>query len=158
MTIQDLGSIGELIAALVTLATLVYLAVQIRQNIRTVRASTYHAGSTAWSGLVTQLAADPRLSEIYHLGCVSPEALSEEDTRRFELIYDAMLAQIENFYTQYVNGHLPKSNQDRFARVLRQQFRTPGVQRHWSKRRMFFTTEFVQYVENELELTRSNTQ
>ena len=34
MTIQDLGSIGELIAAVATLATLVYLAVQIRQNSR----------------------------------------------------------------------------------------------------------------------------
>ena len=32
MDIQDLGSIGELIAALATLATLVYLATQIRQN------------------------------------------------------------------------------------------------------------------------------
>ena len=32
MTIQDLGSIGELIAAIATIATLVYLAIQIRQN------------------------------------------------------------------------------------------------------------------------------
>jgi hypothetical protein len=32
MTIQDLGSLGELVAALATLVTLVYLATQIRQN------------------------------------------------------------------------------------------------------------------------------
>jgi hypothetical protein len=32
VTIQDLGSIGELIAAIATVATLVYLAIQIRQN------------------------------------------------------------------------------------------------------------------------------
>jgi hypothetical protein len=35
VTIQDLGSIGEFVAAIATLATLVYLAVQIRQNTRT---------------------------------------------------------------------------------------------------------------------------
>ncbi len=32
VTIQDLGSIGELIAAVATVATLVYLAIQIRAN------------------------------------------------------------------------------------------------------------------------------
>lgn len=32
MTIQDLGSIGELVAAVATLATLIYLSLQIRQN------------------------------------------------------------------------------------------------------------------------------
>lgn len=32
MTIQDLGSIGELIAAVATVATLIYLATQIRQS------------------------------------------------------------------------------------------------------------------------------
>ena len=30
MTIQDLGSIGELVAAIATIATLAYLAIQIR--------------------------------------------------------------------------------------------------------------------------------
>lgn len=32
MSIQDLGSIGELIAAIATIGTLLYLAIQIRQN------------------------------------------------------------------------------------------------------------------------------
>jgi hypothetical protein len=32
VTIQDIGSIGELVAALATVATLAYLALQIRQN------------------------------------------------------------------------------------------------------------------------------
>ena len=32
MTIQDLGSIGEFVAALATLVALVYVALQIRQN------------------------------------------------------------------------------------------------------------------------------
>ena len=36
MTIQDLGSIGELIAAIATIFTLVYLAFQINQNTRAI--------------------------------------------------------------------------------------------------------------------------
>ncbi len=46
MTIQDLGSIGELVAAIATLATLGYLAVQIRQNTRSMRAAAFQASTT----------------------------------------------------------------------------------------------------------------
>jgi len=40
MNIQDLGSLGELVAAFATIATLLYLAVQIRQNNRNLHEST----------------------------------------------------------------------------------------------------------------------
>ena len=42
MTIQDLGSIGEMVGAIAIVATLAYLAVQIRQNTRTTRATNFH--------------------------------------------------------------------------------------------------------------------
>jgi hypothetical protein len=41
MSIQDLGSLGELIAAIATVGTLIYLALQIRQNTAVVRTSNY---------------------------------------------------------------------------------------------------------------------
>jgi hypothetical protein len=157
VTLQDLGNIGEFVAAAATVATLVYLAVQIRQNTGTVRASTYHASSTAWSELCAKIAADPSLAEIIHLGRVTPDALSKEDTRRFELAFDAMLAQIENFYIQYANGHLQQSNQDRFATILRLQFGTPGVERYWTRRRDLYTAEFIRYVEDDLGLASKGT-
>ena len=39
MTIQQLGSIGEFVAAIATLATLIYLALQIRRNTAVARAT-----------------------------------------------------------------------------------------------------------------------
>ena len=152
MTLQDLGNVGELVGALATVATLVYLAVQIRQNTTSVRAASYHAGSTAWSAIFSQVALDPKAAEIYHAGRVSLDELSKEDARRADLLFDAMLAQIENFYVQFLNGQHPESNQERFARILQAQFQTPGFRRYWPRRRDFFTAEFVEYIEKELEL------
>ena len=40
MTIQDFGSIGEFVTSIVTLATLAYLALQIRQNTAVLRTQT----------------------------------------------------------------------------------------------------------------------
>ena len=41
MTLEDLGNLGEFFAALGVLVTLVYLAIQIRQNTHAMRASTF---------------------------------------------------------------------------------------------------------------------
>jgi len=41
MTIQDWGAIGEIVNAIAVLATLLYLAIQIKQNSSTTRAQTH---------------------------------------------------------------------------------------------------------------------
>ena len=46
MSLQDIGSIGELVGAIATVATLFYLAVQIRQNTAQLRESARAAHST----------------------------------------------------------------------------------------------------------------
>ena len=54
MSIQDLGSIGELIAAIATLGTLFSLAIQIRQGTKQLR---YSSSIDMWSEL--SVSSDP---------------------------------------------------------------------------------------------------
>src|SRR5262245_46033058 len=64
VTIQDLGSIGELVAAAATVATLAYLAIQVRQNTRALRSSTFQQISMDMSLLAGTIAGDPDLAAI----------------------------------------------------------------------------------------------
>ena len=57
MTIQDLGSIGELVAALATLVTLVYLATQVKQAKREFHESSQRARTEFTAGLAERSAA-----------------------------------------------------------------------------------------------------
>ncbi len=43
MNLESFGNVGEFIGGLAVIATLIYLAVQIRQNTITTRLSTLHA-------------------------------------------------------------------------------------------------------------------
>ena len=43
MTLEDLGNLGEFLGAIGVIASLVYLAVQIRQNTRAVNSNTSQA-------------------------------------------------------------------------------------------------------------------
>jgi len=47
VTLQDLGSIGELIAAVGGIVSLIYLAFQVRQNTVSVHASMFHSATTS---------------------------------------------------------------------------------------------------------------
>lgn len=59
MTFQDLGSLGELIAAIATVATLVYLALQIRASNRLARAEASRTPNSDLNALNAAFGMDP---------------------------------------------------------------------------------------------------
>lgn len=79
MTIQDLGSLGELVAALATVVTLIYLAPHIRQNTHATRASSFHAVSDARNQVNLALIQNSELARIWLAGGADRSSLSEED-------------------------------------------------------------------------------
>lgn len=88
MTIQDLGSIGELIAALATLVTLVYLATQVKQAKRDFHESSQRARTEFTVGLGERSAAQ-------QLDWFSPEGSNK--TMMKALLTDEKLTREEAF-------------------------------------------------------------
>ena len=83
MSIQDLGSIGELVAAIATIAMLAYLAVQIRANTRSVRASSHQEMQRAAREVSLVLLQDPALSTLWSTGLRDFDRLDPEEVVRF---------------------------------------------------------------------------
>jgi hypothetical protein len=88
LTIQDLGSIGELVAALATLATLVYLATQVKQAKREFHESSQRARTEFTHGLADRSAAQ-------QLDWFSPEGSNK--TMMKALLTDEKLTREEAF-------------------------------------------------------------
>ena len=65
MTIQDLGSLGELIAAIATVATLIYLATQLRQNSNQLKGDAIVAINNTEEALVEDLRDDEELARAF---------------------------------------------------------------------------------------------
>ena len=64
LTIQDLGSIGELIAALATVITLGYLAIQLMQNTKALRSQTFQQSSMDMSLTANAISSNEGLASI----------------------------------------------------------------------------------------------
>ena len=64
MTIQDWGAIGELAGGVAVIVTLIYLALQIRQNTRAIRLGTGYAVTEEFRDMFALIAGQSSLAEL----------------------------------------------------------------------------------------------
>ena len=108
MTIQDYGSIGELVAAFATIATLGYLAVQIRHSTKAARRGALHDVVVCSQAVRSHYISNPDVAALYLRGLADPKQLSPEDAIRFQSL---MLSSFENareYYEVYQSGDFSK--------------------------------------------------
>ncbi len=86
MDITTLAAWGEFLGGIAVVATLIYLASQIRQNSRLLRASTTAASSQVEVAVHTLMAEQPEVARSYIAGLVDRESLSADDRQRFNSV------------------------------------------------------------------------
>jgi hypothetical protein len=142
VTIQDLGSVGELIAAIATVATLAYLALQIRQNTQALRHSTERSileDANSWRDKLIQ---HSEIADLYRKGLLSPESLDRLERLRFRMLLDSL------FDTwQYSFQSAVRLGGDQ-VRYIRDTLALPGGAQYWSNERDRFAPGFAQFVDD----------
>ena len=131
MTLEDLGNLGDFVGGLAVIATLIYLAVQIRQNSRMLRSSgeqTTRSDSTATIALAAQ---SPENAAVYRKGLADPGALSPEERAHFNLLITAAFYHFQQGYTAHQAG--TQSEDTWKSQLLALQFyaATTGVWEWW---------------------------
>ncbi len=109
-TAQLLGNFGEFVGAIAVVATLGYLALQIRQNTRRTEESTASQEATTYQSLMSQiielnrgLAADQQLGEIV-AKARNGEVLDDSERPRYVSLITAILRYGDMAYYQYEKG------------------------------------------------------
>ena len=83
MNWDALGAIAELAGAIGVIASLVYVATQIRHNTRASAVESKLVTTGMLTGFVDTLITDPELNDIFMRGRTSTESLSKEEHQRF---------------------------------------------------------------------------
>jgi len=151
-TIQDLGSAGELIAAVATVLTLAYLATQIRQSTTQTRNQGHTDVTDSYNNLVSQLLADNDLFKIIIKGCQEWTSIEQFEQSRFHLFFHQNLNHWRMAYQLHQKGAIDddvyKSIEDLHARVLD----NPGARQWWNLAgRSLFEHHFVDSVDCKLK-------
>jgi len=142
VSIQDLGSIGELLAAIATLATLIYLARQIRQSTDVLEQAARRAVVEDASHWRQNLIQHADVAELYRRGTHDPESLDPVERLRFTILLDNLF---DHWFFQWDSGR-------GFADVSRHDIaaamQMPGIAAYWQRRQARFLTPFREYVDS----------
>ena len=145
MTLEDLGNIGEFVGAIGVVTSLLYLAVQIRQNTRSVRASTHHASVVA--GNAVQLAfTGAEAAEITLQAGRAYADLTLDEKFRFTNLMRAFFSFEEDVYIQFREGLIDRAFWDARARVLSDVPTQPGIRDWWTRNCYAYTVGFQEAV------------
>jgi hypothetical protein len=131
MSLEDLGNIGEFVAAVAVVLSLIYLAVQIRQNTRSVRMASHHAVMSEFRTNVRVLTQDPELASAYQVGLEHPDQLSETDRARFGPMLASSVQIYEELYAHYRAGLIERDLWESRQRNLFYLMSLPGPLAWW---------------------------
>ena len=143
MTIEDLGNFGDLIAAIATVVTLIYLAQQIRKNSKSVE------GASAQAILeleITTYALKAQHANVYRRGCANILDLDDDERVVFEQLVSSEMSLFSSAYIQVQNGLM--NDDAAFDRDwIRFYLKQPGFQEMWSEIKTTYSSEFRQHLD-----------
>jgi hypothetical protein len=148
MSLEDLGNIGEFVAAVGVIVSLIYLAMQIRQNTESVRANTSHAVSSSFTEWGRRL-LDRDLFCIWREGRGDLQSLSPEERDRFLMMAQIQFRNYEDAFHQFQRSLLEAEVWESRRTAMLEYFFEPGIQDWWSRRKNTFSRSFREFLDQQ---------
>ena len=149
MTIEEIGSIGELIGAIATVATLAYLAVQIRANTQMMKAESRRselANGAAWTLLIAEHAD---LADILNRGLRDYGSLDRIEKTRFGYLIGQAVGGTALAFDELRMGIETGQFEARRAN-LEAILQTPGGAAWWERFKNQYASPFHNWVDSEI--------
>jgi hypothetical protein len=150
MHLNDLANIGQIVGAIAVVISLIYVALQIRQNTNAIRAATAQSVHEHFANWYNSFARDASLSQIAINGLKEYGSLSEADKARCVAVFMAFLSYSQNAFLKWRQGLLEPSLWLGWEQVIMNLVCAPGGKAFWKERSYLFGEEFRRYVEDDL--------
>jgi len=141
-----IGALAELIGALAVIASLVYLASQVREGSRalqtTMRDSAFHS-LAEWNYAVM---ADTDLCWVFQEGCRNFDVLDEKQKARFLHAAYSFFKIFENLYLHTLDGSIEPETWEHNRLILQVYGSQPGAQSYIEQRLPIFDPRFRQFL------------
>jgi hypothetical protein len=145
---DSINSIAQLIAALGMVASLFYLAAQIRQNTRSQRSVVVDSLTRSMNDLIGPQASDLTQLQTWISITEDWHSATEADRLRGIFLLFTMFKVFENAWFQQCQGTLDRQQWKAWDLHIRVYFHRPGVRTWWSLRRGMFAEGFQSYLES----------
>jgi hypothetical protein len=146
--LEALGSVGDFVGGLGVLITLIYLALQIKQNTRSVRAAAAQQVLSGAAGFLEHVTADPVLTDLFFRGAREPGDLAPPDRARLGLLMLALFRRFEAVFQQGERGILAQEDWAGLQASLLVTAQLPYTRQWWPNVASLFSPSFRNFVES----------
>ena len=148
-TAQLLGNIGEFLAALAVLVTLVYLAIQTRLNTRALRGAAAQASVPLAISHFHDMYSNPELEELYFRR-INGEELEATEVRRVNQFFNALLHSYESFFLQQKHNSIDPELWEGKSNSLETLLQNKAFVENWQDSRYLYSPSFQSYVDSRI--------
>ncbi len=147
LKLEDWSNLSQIFAALVVVASLAYVALEIEQNTQAVQAASYQALISNLTDVDLAVVTNPELDRIVSLGEKSPWELTPEEWSTFTRYSLARTGQLELAYLSYIENALNETQWAGVESFILSVLCLPGYFRFWTENSTnIFAPAFVEYV------------
>ena len=150
MNWEALGAVGDIVGAVGVIVTLLYLAVQLRQNTRAARSSTIQQISAQMGQNVENVTNNGELAEIFLKATTGAAELSATERVRFHGLLLMSFRRLESVFVQYSLGSIEWELVEGFEKSFYPLLLTPAGKSWWENARGAYHKAFVAHVEQKL--------
>ena len=131
MNWDAIGALGEILGATAVVATLIYLAKQLRQEARSDTSETMGSWLAEYNGLVLEIVRDPEIALVLRKGFANFENLNGNDQMRFHAWMVTHLLNAQVLYFQLNEGVMHQRIADQQLPFNASILKTTGGSQWW---------------------------
>ena len=151
MNWDALGAIAELVGALAVVASLLYIAVQVRAGTRASRVQSKLESVRLLNDFIDSMIKNPELNALWNRGRKDLESLPQEEYLRFSNMCLKGFWFFSAGYFQYREGSLDDEDWYELRAVIRFWLRGRGVRAWWATvGRVMYGKQLVEFIDAEI--------
>jgi hypothetical protein len=147
MNWQMITAIGQIAAVCVGIPSIIYFAIQLREQTRERRQSAVNALTVQWSDLTKALYESAEFAAIHLRGVHCFHDLDPVSKLRFSAFQNCFFKNFEGMYYSRREGILSGESWDEIQRTMRDFLAYEGVRQWWETRKHWHTESFVRIVD-----------
>ena len=147
MNWEAIGVVAEVIGAVAVVATLWFLAVQLKQNSESLKASAAQSVIQSLAHAYSTTAMSPELCHIIVVGIKDMSKLNEFEKAQLYMWLTSWFRLVEQAYLHYLMGNIPKTTWSGQLTHLQSAMSSEANASFWATRKRIYSAEFQEFVD-----------
>ncbi|MDB5546125.1 MAG: hypothetical protein JWO64_3274 [Hyphomicrobiales bacterium] len=147
MNLQDLAAFSTALSGIGVIFTVIYAALQIRNNTREVRATAFQQVVNSFAAISFDIAKDKTLSALYLRGGRDLKGLDEVEQAQYMFMLLSFLRRAEAVFFQTETHNLHEQNWFGIRESTKSVMASAGARACWSEIRTRFNPQFAEFID-----------